>query len=74
MKKVFNRVLAAALAVPMVFTQGVMGISAEDTGAKSLGINSFTWVDPKGGDQAEADWNSKVLAMTMNMEGTNKEI
>lgn len=74
MKKIFNRVLAAAIAVPLALTQSVMSISAEDTGAKALGMDSFTWIDPTAGDKAESDWNSKVLAMALNMEGTSKEI
>ena len=43
MKKILNRVVAAAMAVPMVLTQGaVMNVNAADTGAKALTLSSFT--------------------------------
>lgn len=71
MKKIFNRVLAAAIAVPMVLTQGVMNISAEDTGAKELTMDSFTRIAV---DKTESQWNEALYNVVLSMEGTQKEI
>ena len=72
MKKIFNRVLAAAIAVPMALTQSVvMNVSAEDTGAKVLTLDTFTAIPY---DQTESRWNEAALNMFLNMEGTQKEI
>ncbi len=72
MKKIFNRVLAAAIAVPMALTQSVvMNVSAEDTGAKVLTLDTFTAIPY---DQTESRWNEAALNMFVNMEGTKKEI
>ena len=72
MKKIFNRVLAAAIAVPMALTQSVvMNVSAEDTGAKVLTLDTFTAIPY---DQTESRWNEAALNMFVNMEGTQKEI
>lgn len=72
MKKIFNRVLAAAMAVPMVLTQGVVGtVSAEDTGAKALKADTFTYIAP---DQTESNWNEKLLNVVIGLEGTQQEI
>ncbi len=72
MKKIFNRVLAAAMAVPMVLTQGVVGtVSAEDTGAKALKADTFTYIAP---DQIESNWNEKLLNVVIGLEGTQQEI
>lgn len=72
MKKIFNRVLAAAIAVPMALTQSVvMNVSAEDTGAKVLTLDTFTAIPY---DQTESNWNEAALNMVLSMEGTQKEI
>ncbi len=72
MKKIFNRVLAAAIAVPMALTQSVvMNVSAEDTGAKVLTLDTFTAIPY---DQTESRWNEAALNMVLSMEGTQKEI
>ena len=72
MKKIFNRVLAAAIAVPMALTQSVvMNVSAEDTGAKALTLDTFTAIPY---DQTESNWNEAALNMVLSMEGTQKEI
>ncbi len=72
MKKIFNRVLAAAIAVPMALTQSVvMNVSAEDTGAKVLTLDTFTAIPY---DLTESRWNEAALNMVLSMEGTQKEI
>ena len=72
MKKILNRVVAAAMAVPMVFTQGaMMNVNAADTGAKALTLNSFTAIPA---DQTVSTWNTKMLAVVASMEGTEKTI
>ena len=72
MKKIFNRVLAAAVAVPMALTQGVMmNISAEDTGAKVITVDSFFAI-PK--DQVESTWNTTVLTAITNMNGKQVDV
>lgn len=72
MKKIFNRVLAAAIAVPMALTQSVvMNVSAEDTGAKVLTLDTFTAIRY---DETESRWNEAALNMVSSMEGTQKEI
>ena len=72
MKKILNRVVAAAMAVPMVLTQGaVMNVNAADTGAKALTLSSFTAIPA---DQTVSTWNTKMLAVVASMEGTEKTI
>ncbi|MDE6021323.1 MAG: hypothetical protein K2H01_10075 [Ruminococcus sp.] len=72
MKKILNRVMAAAIAVPMVLTQGaIMNISAEDASAKTLSLDTFTAIPA---DKIESEWNTKMLAVATSMEGTQKEI
>lgn len=72
MKKILNRVMAAAIAVPMVLTQGaVMNISAEPAGTTSLSIDDFTRIAP---EKTESEWNILALNAILNMEGANKAI
>ena len=72
MKKILNRVLAAAVAVPMALTQSVvMNISAEDAGVKSLSLDAFIEIPA---DQTESTWNLKMLNVVTSVEGTQKEI
>lgn len=72
MKKVLNRIAAAAIAVPMALTQSVvMNISAEDAGVKALTLDTFIAIPA---DQTESEWNTKVLNVAASMEGTQKEI
>ncbi len=72
MKKILNRIAAAAIAVPIALTQGVvMNISAEDAGVKALTLDTFTAIPA---DQTESEWNTKVLNMAASMEGTQTEI
>ena len=72
MKKILNRVLAAAIVVPMALTQSVvMNISAEDAGVKSLGLDTFIEIPA---DQTESTWNLKMLNVIASIEGTQKEI
>ncbi len=72
MKKILNRIAAAAIAVPMALTQSVvMNISAEDAGVKVLTLDTFMAIPA---DQTESTWNTKVLNMAASMEGTQKEI
>lgn len=72
MKKILNRVVAAAIAVPMALTQSVvMNISAEDAGVKSLTLDTFVEIPA---DQTESTWNLKMLNVVASIEGTQKEI
>ena len=72
MKKVLNRIAAAAIAVPMALTQSVvMNISAEDAGVKALTLDTFIAIPA---DKTESEWNTKVLNVAASMEGTQKEI
>ena len=72
MKKILNRVMAAAIAVPMVLTQGaVMNISAETTGTTAFTLKTFTAVPV---DKTESVWNADLLSVVLNMEGTTKTI
>lgn len=72
MKKILNRIAAAAIAVPMALTQSVvMNISAEDAGVKALTLDTFMAIPA---DQTESTWNTKVLNMAASMEGAQKEI
>ncbi len=72
MKKIFNRVLAAAIAVPMTLTQGVlMTVTAEDTGAKALGVDTFFAIPA---DQLESTWNITTATAIANMNGQTIEV
>lgn len=72
MKKIFNRVLAAAIAIPMTLTQGVvMSTSAEDTGAKSITLDTFVAIPA---DQTESTWNARLMTMVNSLNGTEQEI
>jgi hypothetical protein len=72
MKKIFNRVLAAAIAVPMTLTQGVvLGVSAEGSSAKALTLDTLVAIPA---DKTESEWNAKVLAVISDLNGTEKEI
>ena len=72
MKKIFNRVLAAAIAIPMTLTQGVvMTTSAEGTGAKSITLDTFVAIPA---DQTESTWNARLMTMVNSLNGTEQEI
>ncbi len=71
MKKIFTRVMAAAMVVPMALTQSVLGVSAEGTGAKALTMDTFLAIPA---DKTESEWNLKLLNVIASMNGTQQEI